>query len=109
MPAQATGAKRAMPWVVASARWAVPKASFHVDVAQGGHLLGELFVVFFSPLLQRQFSSSTTSPAGDFEATIDPVLDQAHRLCQQLAQAHGDRREGVVGLTCLRSDDPGGR
>jgi len=28
MPAQATGAKRAMPWVVASARCAVPKASF---------------------------------------------------------------------------------
>jgi len=27
MPAQATGAYLAMPWVVASARWAVPKAS----------------------------------------------------------------------------------
>lgn len=61
-PAQATGAKRAMPCVVASARCAVPKASLTYTSHSAAILRDKPSSSFFSPTLPRQFSSSTTSP-----------------------------------------------
>ena len=62
-PAQATGAYFATPWVLASARCAVPKASitkmsqsFAICFASAGEF-------FFSPGLKRTFSQRTTSPS----------------------------------------------
>ena len=52
---------------------------------------------FFSPLLKRQFSSSTTSPRLHLDA-VDPVAHQRHVAAEQLGQALGDRRERVLGL-----------
>ncbi len=59
-PAQATGAKRAMPWVVASARCAVPNASFTYTSHNAAMRRDSSSLSFFSPGLTRQFSSSTT-------------------------------------------------
>ena len=51
----------------------------HEDVAQRGHLAAPApSSFFFSPLLTRQFSSSTTSPGCDVDA-VDPVGTQRHR------------------------------
>ncbi len=61
-PAQATGAKRAIPCVVASARCAVPKASFTYTSHKAAICFESSSLFFFSPTLQRQFSKSTTSP-----------------------------------------------
>ena len=53
---------------------------------------------FFSPLLQRQFSSSTISPGSTFEAAVDPVGDEADRFAEQLPEAHGHRHQRVFRL-----------
>ena len=62
---------------------------------------------FFSPLLQRLFSSMTTSPGFDFEATIDPVLDQANFLAEEFGHALGDwgQRIFVLELTFGRTTE----
>jgi len=73
MPAQATGAYLATPWVEASARWAVPKASMTKMSHNAAYFLAVSSLFFFSPLLVRQFSSSTTSPS----ATSKPPLTQS--------------------------------
>ena len=61
-PAQAVGANCAIPWVVASARCAVPKASFTYTSHKAAIFLDNSGSFFFSPLLTRQFSSKTTCP-----------------------------------------------
>ena len=71
-PAQATGAKRAMPSVVASALCAVPKASLAYTSQSAAIFFESASSFFFSPLLQRQFSKSTTSPG----ATLKPPSTQ---------------------------------
>ena len=50
---------------------------------------------FFSPLLRRQFSSSTTSPGCDVDA-VDPVAHQRHLAPQQFGQARGHRRQRIL-------------
>ena len=67
-PAQAMGAYCAMPYVVPSARWAVPKASFTKMSHSAASLRANASWFFFSPTLRRQFSSSTTWPG----ATVTP-------------------------------------
>ena len=61
-PAQAIGANFAMPCVVASARCAVPNASFTYTSASRAIFCASSSEFFFSPLLTRQFSSSTNWP-----------------------------------------------
>ena len=61
-PAQAIGAKRAMACVVASARCAAPNASFTYTSHSDASRRASSSLSFFSPLLTRQFSSSTTCP-----------------------------------------------
>ena len=72
-PAQAVLAKRAMPSVVASARCAVPNASFAYTSQSAAILRASASSFSFSPLLQRQFSSITTSPG----ATVKPPSTQS--------------------------------
>ena len=62
-PAQAMGAYLAIPCVVASARCAVPNASFTYTSHKAAIFLARSSSLFFSPLLTRQFSSNTRSPA----------------------------------------------
>ena len=73
MPAQATGANLATPWVEASARCAVPKASITKTSHSAAYFLAVSSTFFFSPLLKRQFSSSTSSPS----ATSKPPSTQS--------------------------------
>ncbi len=61
-PAQAIGANLAMPCVVASARCDVPNASFTYTSHNFAIFCASSSLFFFSPLLTRQFSSSTTWP-----------------------------------------------
>ena len=61
-PAHATGANFATPCVVASARCAVPKASLTYTSHSAAIFCASSSLFFFSPLLTRQFSSSTSSP-----------------------------------------------
>ena len=61
-PAHATFANRATPSVEACARCAVPNASFTNTSQSAAYLFANSASFFFSPLLQRQFSSITTSP-----------------------------------------------
>jgi hypothetical protein len=61
-PAQATGAKRATPWVLAWARCAVPKASMTNTSHSAAMRLASASSSRFSPTLKRTFSHSTTSP-----------------------------------------------
>ncbi len=61
-PAQASGAKRATPCVVASARCAVPKASFTYISQSLAIRRASASSSAFSPTLKRQFSSITTWP-----------------------------------------------
>ena len=51
-----------MPCVVASARCAVPNASFTYTSHNAAIFLDNVGSFFFSPLLTRQFSSNTTCP-----------------------------------------------
>ena len=73
MPAQATGANLATPCVEASARCAVPKASMTKMSHSAAYFFAVSSTFFFSPLLTRQFSSSTTSPS----ATSKPPFTQS--------------------------------
>ena len=61
-PAQAIGANLATPLVVASARWAVPKASLTYTSHRAAIFFASSSLFFFSPTLSRQFSSNTNSP-----------------------------------------------
>ena len=62
-PAQATGAKRATPCVLASARCAVPKASITNTSHSAAMRRASCSSSFFSPLLKRTFSHRTALPA----------------------------------------------
>ncbi|MCY1550597.1 hypothetical protein D9M68_868640 [compost metagenome] len=62
-PAQATLANLATPWVEPSARCAVPKASMTNTSHSPAYCWANSSAFFFSPLLKRTFSNSTTSPA----------------------------------------------
>ena len=62
-PAAAVGANLAMPWVDASARCAVPKASITKTSHRAAYFFAVSSTFFFSPLLTRQFSSTTSSPS----------------------------------------------
>ena len=73
MPAHATGANLATPWVEASARCAVPKASITNTSHSPAYFRAVSSAFFFSPLLKRTFSSNTSSPA----ATSKPPLIQS--------------------------------
>jgi len=73
MPAQATGAYLATPWVEASARCAVPKASMTNTSQSAAYFCAVSSTFFFSPLLTRQFSSTTSSPS----ATSKPPSTQS--------------------------------
>ena len=61
-PAQAIGANFATPLVVASARWAVPNASFTYTSQSAAIFFDSSSEFFFSPTFKRQFSSKTNSP-----------------------------------------------
>ncbi len=61
-PAQATGANLATPWVLASARCAVAKASMTYTSHNAAIRRASSSRFFFSPSLNRTFSSSTTWP-----------------------------------------------
>ena len=63
MPAAATAAYLATPWVEASALWAVPKASMTNTSHSLAYFCDKSSLFFFSPTLKRQFSSTTNSPA----------------------------------------------
>jgi hypothetical protein len=80
-----------------------------VDVAQGLAIFwASSSLSFFSPLLQRQFSSSTTSPGATLEATVHPVLDHRTGFAAS-GQAHGHRARVSSASVRLRWGDPGGR
>ena len=96
-PAQATGANRATPWVLASARCAVPKASMTNTSHSAAIWRDSASSSFFSPLLKRTFSHSTTAPGAHLDA-LEPVLHQRHRLAEQLGQLRGYRRERELGI-----------
>ena len=68
----------ATPWVVASARCAVPKASITNTSHSAAMLRASSSSSFFSPLLKRTFSHSTALPGAHVDA-VDPVLAQRHR------------------------------
>src|SRR5688572_3719158 len=71
-PAQATGAARATPCVLASARWAVPKASITNTSQSAAMRAASAGSSFFSPFRKRTFSSSTTSPGAAEAASSSP-------------------------------------
>ena len=89
-----------MPYVVASARWAVPKA-------------GQRFVVFFlAPVHAAVFQQHKL--AGLHLHAIGPVADQRHIAAQQLAQPPGDGGQRIgggefalLGAAQVRSDHDG--
>ncbi len=87
----------AMPWVVASARCAVPNASLTKTSHSAAIFRASAGSFFFSPLLKRQFSSSTSCAGVDVDA-VDPVAHQRHVAAEQLAEALGDGRERIGGL-----------
>ena len=96
-PAQAIGANFAMPCVVASARCAVPNASFTYTSASRAIFCASSSEFFFSPLLTRQFSSSTNWPGW----TCTPSTQFATSgtvATEQFAEALRHRRERVLRL-----------
>ena len=110
-PAQATLANRATPWVLASARCAVPNASITNTSHSAAIFRASFSSSFFSPLLKRTFSHSTALPGRAVHA-VEPVLAQRHRLAEQLRQARRNRREGqrlvvlaLLGPAEMREDE----
>ena len=82
MPAQATGANLATPWVEASARWAVPKASMTKTSHSAAYFLRGLLDVLLLALVEAAVLQQHHFAGGDIEAAVDPVADHAHRLAE---------------------------
>ena len=70
----------------------------HPDVAQRGHLLGEFFVALLLALVAAAVLQHHDFAGLDLEAAVDPVLDEADGLAEQLGHALGDRCERILGL-----------
>ena len=73
------------------------KSIVHEDVAQGGHLAGEVFVVLLLAFVDAAVFQQHHLAWLDLDA-IDPVADQRHVAAQELAQALGHRGQRVFGL-----------
>ena len=63
----------------------------HEHVAQRSVFLRQFFVVFFSPLLKRTFSSTTSSPAAT--STPSVVFNRAYRVGQFVFQVINNRQQ----------------
>jgi len=70
----------------------------HVDVAQLGHLLGQLVAVLLLALVHATVFQQHHLARGDLEVTVHPVVDQLDLAVEQLGQAVGDGGQGVFRL-----------
>ncbi len=59
----------------------------HPDVAQGGHLLRQVFVALLLALVAAAVLEHDDFARLDFEATVDPVLDEANFLAEEFGHA----------------------
>ena len=95
-PAHAVGANLAMPWVVASARCAVPNASFTYTSHNAAIFFASASSFFFSPLLKRQFSSITTWPGLTSTPVTQSRINGTGVLSNSLSRCATGSRESAA-------------